>query len=414
VSLERIDQVLTAWEERLKRVDDNLLALEGEPTYQMLAGTTGTRTPLEGVTKARVYPALDALSELFEHRERLTEVLDRAKAVRDSISALTFWNTDEKLHEVEALLHGPSIKMGTRPTPLAQRNLLDAAAQDVAVVPEQLLQAMVQAYDAARRTVLEVQQAWANLEPAIESAEREVGTLRVRARELGIDGAIEPELAGAERDLAATRAKVALDPLGVSGTLGTALAPRLAAARARVDALVSLRDKVATELARAQELRRRMDAMHAAAKRAAETGPREIAEARKLPAPVGDALLGGLDPWLEKLESTVRAGRLQPAEVGLARWLETAEGYLAADRAVKDGLDTLLSKRAELAGRLSARRAQAQALATRRGKVGATADLEAKAEEAARLLDARPASLAAAAPLVDAYEAAVVALARGG
>ena len=95
MSVEAIDQLLTAWEERLKRVDDNLLALEADATYQALSGsTTNRRAPLEGMTKARVGPALDALIQLFEHRERLTEVLDRAKAVRESISTLTFWNTD--------------------------------------------------------------------------------------------------------------------------------------------------------------------------------------------------------------------------------------------------------------------------------------------------------------------------------
>jgi hypothetical protein len=339
-------------------------------------------------------------------------VLDRAKAVRDSISALTFWNTDEKLAEVLALLHGPSIKMGARPTPLAQRNLLDPAAADLAVVPEQLLSAMAQAFDVARRTVLEVQHAWANLEPSIESAEREVGELRARAKALGIDAAIEPELAGAERDLSVTRQKVALDPLGISGGLGGVLTPRLAAARERITAMSSLHDKVSSELARAEDLRRKLPALHAAARRAAEAGPREIAEATRLPVPVGDGLLGGLDPWLEKLEATVRGGRLQAAEVGLARWLETAESYVAADRAVKDGLDALLAKRAELAGRLSARRAQAQAIAARRGKAGVGPELDAKAADALRLLEQKPTSLAAVAPLVDAYEAAVIALTR--
>src|SRR5262249_53534943 len=101
VGRERIDQLLVAWEERLRPVDENLVALEGEPTYQIPAtGAGGKRAPLDGVTKTRVYPVLDALGELFEHRERLTEVLERAKEIRESISSLAFWNTDEKLAEI--------------------------------------------------------------------------------------------------------------------------------------------------------------------------------------------------------------------------------------------------------------------------------------------------------------------------
>src|SRR5258706_9555766 len=77
-----IDALLAAWDERLRRADENLLALEAEPTYQMLAGPGDLHATLEGTTRTRVEPALGALTELFEHRARLTEVLDRAKAIR--------------------------------------------------------------------------------------------------------------------------------------------------------------------------------------------------------------------------------------------------------------------------------------------------------------------------------------------
>ena len=68
MTLDAVDQRLAAWAERLVRMNDNLLALEAEPTFQMLSGTAGTRAPLDGITATRVSPALDALAELFEHR----------------------------------------------------------------------------------------------------------------------------------------------------------------------------------------------------------------------------------------------------------------------------------------------------------------------------------------------------------
>lgn len=411
MSVEAIDQLITSWEERLVRVDENLLALEGDATYQALSGSvTERRAPLDGVTKARVAPALQALVELFEHRERLTEVLDRAKDVRASVSALTFWNTDEKLKEVMALLHGPSIKMGTRPTPLAARNLLDPAARDVAVVPEELLQAMARAYEVARDAVTEVERAWSTLEPAIERAEREAHALRTSASSLGVEAAVATELDAAERELAAMRAKVARDPLGVSGDIEAALAPRLTELRHRLDALGGLRDRVAAELARARKLRERLGELHATAKRHAAHAADDVEEARDLPAPVEDELLEGLDPWLATLEGTARAGRWQPASVGLARWFEAAQEYLVTDRAVDDRVSALVARRAELLGRLSARRAQARALWER--GVGVDTAIERTAADAEVMLKTRPTPLTRAAALVEAYEAAVIAARR--
>ena len=80
--LEQIDLLLAAWDERLRRMDENLVALESEAIYQMLAGKAGKRAALEGVTRERVDPALDAVTELFENRERLTAVVAKAKEVR--------------------------------------------------------------------------------------------------------------------------------------------------------------------------------------------------------------------------------------------------------------------------------------------------------------------------------------------
>ena len=57
MSADSIDRLLAEWEERLRRVDESLLALEAEPTYQMLAPRAQTRAPLEGETRRGVGPA---------------------------------------------------------------------------------------------------------------------------------------------------------------------------------------------------------------------------------------------------------------------------------------------------------------------------------------------------------------------
>jgi hypothetical protein len=407
--LDQIDLLLTAWDERLRRMDENLVALESEAIYQILAGKAGKRPALEGVTKERVGPALDAVTELFENRERLGAVVAKAKEVRESISPLTFWERDEKIHEVQRLLQGPSIELGQKVVSLAQRNLLDQGYRDVMVDPEQLLSQMASRFQEARTVLLAVSQAWEALDATMASIEGEMTALRGLAHELGAKDTAE--LAEAEAELARLRARTAKDPLGAHGGIEHQVLPRLAALRARLDALGAARGRVQAALESARDLERRLaDAHQRAAGRFAEALRDLAGEAvRRLAPPTDDALLSGLPPWLAKIEGTIAAGRWSSAEVGLTRWCATAEQYLANDEAARAAAEALLGRRGELQGRLSARRAQAAALVAR--GLALDPSLDAKAKEADALLRHKPLSLDEATHAVEAYEAGVVALA---
>ena len=398
-----IDQLIAAWDDRLKRIDDNLLALEAEPTYQILAGTRGERAPLEGVTRARVEPALDALADLFENRARLTEVLERAKAIRREFSAL--WGNDERAASIRKLLDGPSIKLGARPTPLARRSLLDAPAEEVAIVPDQLLVAMVQAFERARDAVLAVAAAWAHLEPAISRAEEEAAAVRRAAEMLGEAVHDEGEFLTFERELALLRTRVARDPLGARDVLDGPIVPAIAAVRARIEAQSRSRDHALVMFARAIELRRAIYDVGAEAERARERIAREFTNE-----PLGDhvspELIEGLDVWRAKIEGTARAGRWSSAEVGLTRWLETAEEYLAIERAIASAPEALAARRIELQGRLGARRAQLAALA-RRG-VSIDGDAASLADTADEILRRVPTPLDLATIAVEAFERKII------
>jgi hypothetical protein len=402
---EAIDRTLREWEDRLRRVDESLLALEAEPTYQMLAPAAVTRAPLDGETKRRVEPALEELANLFEHRSRLTEVLDRAKEVREGMSSIAFWGNDEKEREIQALLFGPSIELPPEATPLARRSLLDPGSRDVRVVPEQLLAAMAAAYERARDAVVAVKAAWERVEPALAALEARVDEARAAAASLGLEEAARPELDGAARELQAARVRVARDPLGATGDVDANLGPRIAAVTGRLAELAAQRDRVTDGVARGRARLEELRAAHAEARRAAERLPLEVEGARAPAAPASDALIEGLAPWLDKIEATAGAGRWSSAEVGLTRWREAADAYLATDGAITGALAAVLAKRDELAGRLAARRAQAASLAARGVALDAAA--EHAARDADKLLAKRPTPLARAVELVDRYEAAV-------
>ncbi len=402
---EDIDQLIVAWDERLRRVDENLIALEAEPTYQMLAG--GARASLRGRTRDRVVPALDALGELFEHRERLNSVVVRAKELRAEVS---FWAKDEKLAEIVALLGGPSITLGTRQLPVAQRNLLDPATTEVAVVPEALLSEMVRAYQVARDAVAEVAAAWARVEPRLLELEQDVAEAQKEAALLDQVEATREAVARVVADLGRVRTRVATDPLGVLGQVDADVAPQLGALRSMLGELGAHKASVTRGLGEADTILAKLDEATRAADEATARAEREIAGM-----PVSSSaragrreIVRGLQPWREKITTAAQAGRWRAADVGLARWLEVARGVLETELGVAVAARAAEEQRTELAGRLSARRAQASALAAR--GLAVPPDVEQIARGAEATLRARPTDLAKARSEVDSYEGAVRAL----
>jgi hypothetical protein len=413
--LEQTDLLLLAWDERLRRMDENLVALESEAIYQILAGKAGKRPALEGVSKDRVGPALDAVSELFENRERLAAIVAKAKEVRASISSLAFWEKDDKIHEIDRLLRGTSIELGQKVVALSERNLLDQSFHEIFIDPEQLLAQMAVRFQEARTVLLAVSHAWEALDPEMTKIEETMRALHALAADLMPAArttlANEPpkemaELTAAEAELSLLRARVAKDPLGAESGVEQ-IKPRLVALRARLDRVMEARSRVEAALAGARDLRRRLAEGHERALRLIGEARREIAD-RVEPPVLDQALLTGLDEWLHKIEGTVEGRRWSPAEVGLTRWRAIAEEYYATDGAAAATAEARLARRGELAGRLSARRAQAAALGAR----GLVLDpsFEAQAREAEALLHRRPVPLDEAARAVDAYDAAVVAL----
>jgi hypothetical protein len=215
-----------------------------------------------------------------------------------------------------------------------------------------------------------------------------------------------------EHDVAAVRARVAKDPLGVHASFAGPLSTRIAAMRAELEEAAARRDHVERAIARATQARKELvDAHRAAVVAAARAGDEIEGAAATVGQPLDQGLLAGLDEWQAKLESAARARHWQAAAVGLDRWLTTADEYLAADRGVAERLTKLVEKRTELLGRLGARRAQAQAIAAR--GVALDAEVEERARTAEKLLKARPTRLPEAEAAVDAYERVVVELARG-
>jgi hypothetical protein len=417
LSVDQVDELLRAWDERLRRMDENLVALESEPIYQILAGKGGKRPVLDGITAKQVNPAVDAVTELFENRERLGNVVAKAKEVRAAISTLTFWDTEEKLAQVVKLLRGASVELGTKVVALSDRSLLDVTYKDVLLEPERLLAEMVKAFERARTVLLAVSRAWESLDSTMTEIEKEMSSLRDLARALApkdaaaIDTSVDlAELRAAEVELASLRSRVQKDPLGVGDGVEKGILPRLSALRARLVAERATQERVITRLHRARELRRVLAEGHDRAARADAECSRELSLSESLPRPrpVDPSLLLGLDQWFGKLEGAVDNHRWSGAEIGLARWLETAEQYRTTDARALALAEGALGLRSELLGRLSARRAQAAAL--RAKGLSWDPSLDVAARRAEELLRTVPTPMTEADAAVQTFEAAIVAL----
>lgn len=413
-----IDRALALWDDRLRQIDENLLALEGQDVVQRLKGLGYYPTlTLEGLTRSRVEPALAALDTIFAQRSAITEMLDQVRELRRGLNSR--WPNDRSLHEIGALLFGPSVPRATARTPLDKRGLLTSSSGNERVPAEALLGEMTHAFGEARDAILAVEKAWERLDPTIEAAKHEVETLESMAHALGT--AADTELAPVRMRLTTARQRVDCDPLGTEIGLTDSLVPLLRHVRERLAALLETqmaaqtaerraRDGVGDAIIHARDLLRTLTGEQSEAYTRYLHCEAEIAPPSGAVAPPDAARVAELTDWLATLERTAREGHLQAAGVGLERWTASADATLTAVRAARAACDAALNARDGLAGRLAARRQQLLA-AMRRG-VALDPAIERIAADAETLLRQRPLPLRDAEARVREYEARVRALPR--
>jgi hypothetical protein len=393
MTVDEVDGALEEWQERLRRVDENLVALQLDPANMRLeqSGESG----LDGLTRERVLPALAAMQELFARRGLLYDMLEQATRLR---SGLNRRRPAETLREIERLLRGPSIAVPDVETPLGRRSLLGTS--ETAVTPDQLLSAMVASYEQARDAVEAVDQAWQRLEPECRRAGAEADRLQAVAE--GLDEDPSAALAAVRNRLAAVEARVSRDPLGASQSLTAEVFERLGQLERRITELQHQRKQVLANLDRAQALLADVRVARDRSIAAADRCGREVELEEPAAAPPDPGRIEGLAEWLATLASTAGAARWAAADVGLARWMTAARQALAEAEAAEQTSLAALDRRDELLGRLLARRQQARVRAARGQAVDPA--LEQVAVRAERLLRRVPAPLAEAAALLADYE----------
>ena len=395
VLLEEIDQMLADWKVKLDLISQNLMDLCGLLTYQRLSGASGfSPIQLTGITKNKVNPALDALNELLQHFDLLSQTIDKARSLRAAMPR--FLGADQKAQEIFQLLNQASIQLPTTTTPLAQRELLTAAEITRKITPLQLLVAMVNTFQIVKETILAVDLIWLDLEPQLDLAEAEIANLQ---RQEGLLGVID--LRGLElsrQTLASLRDRIESDPLGASTSFDE-INRQIAKMRGDIEQFVQAKAKLQAGFTNAHTLLQQLITLNQEAIAAFEETQEKITDCTSIAPPLPLEQIEAMGQWLQRLETKLKEGLTSSVSIGLENFTAKVNEYIAITKNAIAANRLLLQTRQELRGRLDALTAKATAK-------GHAEDMQlAKlAEQAKQLLYTRPTPLKQAEETVKQYE----------
>jgi hypothetical protein len=386
------DAELLRLETAVTAIAANLVDLDDNPARKDL-----DKTRLTGRTAAAWADATDALTQLWDGYRMLTELIARARALRDQ---RRFTDTEKAAYVHQVL--GKSITLSVTTVPLAQRGLLGAGQVSTTCSPAELLAAMEAAFATAVAVATRAGDVWQRLLPAAADAAAALDNVRALTRQGGGSTATLDE---ADRRLGQFTAALASDPLGVDEDVLAGVRSLIDRADAERTSAAELREVLAQRLADAHALAGELavDRKAAEAARAAADGRFPDQSIRTVP---------GVDlrPDLAAIDALAAAGQWALISPRLADWNRRAREQQTALRAAAAGNAGMLSTRNELRGRLDAY----QAKALRRG-LGEDGTLTTLAETARAALYAAPCDLDAARRAVDAYQEALTAtIARNG
>jgi hypothetical protein len=373
-------------------IQANLLELDSSFGKQLLAGAE-----LTGETRRRWDATAATLAILWQVYEAYSAVVDQAS------EAMTRHLGPRELAALTALLTGRSVRLAAGPAPLAGRDLADPGREDLTLATA--VARMRGAFSSVTAVVSAAEHVWTEVAGRLDTAGAELARVTPLSAALG-DEALTGNLAAAQGKLARMRDTLNSDPLALwqGGAVDTSgadrLQERIAAAVARADELIRLRDEARQRVDEARTAATaarsaRDDAVaawqQAAAKIAAGALPPPPAELADL-----SARLAGLGPLLD----AGRWPRLASELDLLDRELATATArFNAAERAAVSAL----ARRDELRGLLGAYKAKA-------ARLGAAEDaaLAQRYAQARDLLWTAPCDLTAAEAAVAGYQRAVL------
>src|SRR5689334_11582790 len=217
-------------------IQANLLELDSSFGKQLLAGAE-----LTGETRRRWDATAATLATLWQVYEAYSAVVDQAAE-----AAAARHLGPRELAALSALLAGRSVQLASGPAPLGGRDLADRGHEDLTLATA--VARMRGAFSTVTEVVAAAEHVWTEVAGRLDTAGAELARVTPLAATLG-DEALTGNLASAQDKLARMRDTLNSDPLALwqGGTVDTSGADRLqervAAAVARADELIRLRDE---------------------------------------------------------------------------------------------------------------------------------------------------------------------------
>lgn len=384
---ERLDQHLAEWRSKLDRVSQNLIELHG--LSQRLSDPN--LPPLTGQTQIEVAPALEAMNSLFQQFDALSDVINRAIALRQQLPR--WLPSEQQIQEIERLLTGESIQLPGNQIPLMQRSLLSAQEIQTAIAPIQLLNAMTQTFEQAKTIVLKVDTAWNAGYQTTIALNTELTHLRSLASACGINHEVE----FTEIESAIASLQFGSNPLGAMDQFEQI---QLQLEQSRTTITQSKRQKL--ELSdRLKSARKLLHAIVEQQRSAIATyqEAQEKTTEKPLQSPISEDTIEALAQWLKRLETKFLEGAVSAIAVGLENWMTKAkEAWTEQNQSVSSN-QSLIDLRQELRGRLDALQAKAVARGVAEDQMLSTLSKQAK-----QALYLRPTPMNQAIELLTDYE----------
>lgn len=376
------DQRLTDLHQASERISANLVDLEIDSGRQLLEATR-----LEGHSAARWSAASAALTELWRRHGLLEALLARADELQSS----------RRTDQLASLLRDRSIELASSEVPLARRDLLASAEQTERCSPEELLASMSAAFDEVNAVVSEIGSVWEQLVPALDDARRRLQTAIQLAGEMGEGN--RRDLESVAQDLSAIGASVTTDPLSVRAADVDALAHRLGAIQAELEADAAVKRGFEAKIMEAREALERLRWLRNEARTAREELMIKISVAAAPPAPRGDE---EGDREIAEIAALAQRGAWSAARSALDTWTARIDLRLDEARRLLEASRVPIEARNQLRALLDAYQVKAKRLGVLED--GPVADAFARAQAA---LYNAPTDLNLAAQLVRAYQAMI-------
>jgi hypothetical protein len=386
---DRLDQELSNLDDALQRVQANLLELELDSDRRFIDASS-----LQGESAARLQAADDAIAECWQHHRLLTELLERARALRKR-----GWLAAGHEQELTELLEGRSIVLEGSEVPLAERHLLGDSRVKLQLTPAQLLERMAASFDEAKAVFAQVAAATRSSVPALRAAQDRIAQAIRLADRLGVRS--RPDLHAAEAKLAPLADRVVHDPLSVDPAEIDAVARSVEQIGTELTGIVALSEEI---VGRLDEAREQLTALRDLAGEGAQA--HEALRARIADRHTPEPLVVGteLDRQLDRIGQLAQEGDWPAAHDELERFTDSLQALSERARAIVAANREPIETRNRL-------RAMLDAYQVKAGRLGLVEDADA-AELFARAreeLYRAPTDLDAATELVRRYQQRILA-----